>query len=69
MGVVKLKTIQIRIDEKIHRQLQELASIEGRTESELIREAIAKLLRERGLIGGDLHESDKHRNTIEKGTA
>lgn len=56
-----MRTIQIRIDENVRKKLQELARMEGRTESELVREAIAKLLRERGLIGRSVQdEEDKH---------
>jgi predicted transcriptional regulator len=47
-----MRVLQIRIDENIRKKLQELAKLEGRTESELVREAIAKLLRERGFLEG-----------------
>ena len=45
-----MKVLQVRIDERIRELLQKLARAEGRTESELVREAIARLLYERGLI-------------------
>ncbi|WP_297184476.1 ribbon-helix-helix protein, CopG family [Thermococcus sp.] len=40
----------VSLDAKIKDLLSKLAAHEGRTESELIREAIAKLLRERGFL-------------------
>jgi predicted transcriptional regulator len=63
-----MRVLQIRIDENIRKKLQELAKLEGRTESELVREAIAKLLRERGFLEGGKNE-DKHRDAFEKSTA
>lgn len=42
--------ITVSLDKRIKELLGELARLEGRTESELIREAIVKLLRERGFL-------------------
>jgi len=42
--------ITVSLDRRIKELLARLATYEGRTESELIREAIAKLLHERGLL-------------------
>jgi predicted transcriptional regulator len=64
-----MRVLQIRIDENIRKKLQELAKLEGRTESELVREAIAKLLRERGFLEGGKNEENKHRDAFEKSTA
>lgn len=39
--------LRVRIDKNIHNTLKRIAEKEGRTISELVREAIASLLRER----------------------
>ena len=45
-----MKLLQARVSERIKELLHKLAEIEGRSESEIVREAIVKLLRERGMI-------------------
>lgn len=45
-----MKLLQTRVSERIKELLHQLAEIEGRSESEIVREAIVKLLRERGMI-------------------
>ncbi len=52
----RMETIQIRLATNIKERLHDLAKHEGRTDSEIIREAIVKLLRERGFLGIPEHK-------------
>jgi len=54
--VIIIHRLNINVGEKIKKMLDDLSEKEGRNISEIIREAIVKLLRERGYIKTDKNQ-------------